>query len=85
MAVIDNLSVIERFVGRKNDLDRAESGSEGRVIKECEVWAEGDGGLAKPSLFAVRQDGSIAWEYVGQDYADRPTDDELFDSLRGGA
>ena len=60
------------------------SDPEGRVIREYGVWSDGDGGIAKPSIFAVRKDGSIAWTYIGQDYADRPTDDELFDSLRGG-
>ena len=61
------------------------SDPEGRVIKEWNVWMDGDGGIARPSIFAVRRDGSIAWEYVGRDFADRPTDDELFNSLRGGA
>jgi len=60
------------------------SDSDGRVIKDWGVWTDGDGGIAKPSIFAVRPDGSIAWEYVGIDYADRPTDEELFNSLRGG-
>ena len=60
------------------------SDPEGRVIKECGVWTEGDGGVAKPSIFAIRSDGSIAWRYVGQDFADRPTDEELFASLHGG-
>ncbi len=57
---------------------------EGAVIKEWGVWSEGDGGIAKPSIFAVRRDGSITWEFVGRDYADRPTDEELFNSLHGG-
>lgn len=56
----------------------------GRVIKDWDVWMDGDGGLAKPSIFAIRRDGSIAWEYVGRDFADRPTDEELFNSLQGG-
>jgi peroxiredoxin len=51
------------------------SDPEGRVIKGYDVWTDGEGGIAKPSIFAVRKDGSIAWSYVGQDYADRPTDD----------
>lgn len=61
------------------------SDPEGRVIKERGVWSDGDGGIAKPAIFAIRSDGSLVWKYVGQDFADRPTDDELFDSLRGGA
>ena len=61
------------------------SDPEGRVIKEWGVWSDGDGGIAKPAIFAIRSDGSLGWKYVGRDFADRPTDDELFDSLRGGA
>jgi peroxiredoxin Q/BCP len=60
------------------------SDPEGRVIKQWGVWTDAEGGIAKPSLFAVRQDGSIAWRYVGFDYADRPTDTELFASFHGG-
>jgi len=54
------------------------------VIKDWDVWMDGDGGLAKPAIFAIRRDGAIAWEYVGRDFADRPTDEELFNSLQGG-
>jgi peroxiredoxin len=60
------------------------SDPEGRVIKEWDVWNDNDGGIARPSIFANRSDGSIGWAYVGRDFADRPTDDELFKSLRGG-
>ncbi len=48
------------------------------------MWTDNEGGIAKPSIFAIREDGSIAWAYVGRDFADRPTDDELFNSIRGG-
>ncbi len=60
------------------------SDPEGRVIKEWDVWSDTDGGIAKPSIFAIRRDGSIGWMYVGRDFADRPTDEELFNSIRGG-
>jgi peroxiredoxin len=60
------------------------SDPEGRVIKDWGVWNDADGGLARPSIFALKKDGSVVWRYVGVDYADRPTDDELFESLRGG-
>ena len=60
------------------------SDPEGRVIKQLGVWTDAEGGIAVPSIFAIRKDGSIAWQYVGSDYADRPTDDELFASLHGG-
>jgi peroxiredoxin len=60
------------------------SDPDGRVIKEWGVWNDNDGGIAKPSIFAIRRDGSIGWAYIGRDFADRPTDDELFESIRGG-
>jgi peroxiredoxin len=61
------------------------SDPDGRVTKEWGVWNENDGGIARPAIFAIRRDGSLAWKYIGRDYADRPTDDELFVALRGGA
>jgi peroxiredoxin len=61
------------------------SDPDGRVIREWGVWSDGEGGIAKPSIFAIKSDASIGWQYVGGDYADRPTDDELFNSIRGGA
>jgi len=57
------------------------SDPEGRVIKEYGVWNDGEGGIAKPSLFLVQPDRSILFGYVGGDFADRPTDDELFESV----
>ena len=60
------------------------SDPEGRVIKAWGVWTDAEGGIAKPSIFAIRKDGTIVWTYVGRDFADRPTDDELFSSLREG-
>ena len=60
------------------------SDPDGRVIKEWGVWSDSDGGIARPAIFAIRRDASVAWRYVGVDFADRPTDDELFGSLGGG-
>ena len=60
------------------------SDPEGRVIKQWGVWTDTEGGIAMPSIFAIRSDGSIGWAYVGRDFADRPTDDESFNSFRGG-
>ena len=59
------------------------SDPEGRVIKKWSVWNASEA-IAKPSIFAIRKDGSIAWAYVGRDFADRPTDDELFSSIHEG-
>ena len=60
------------------------SDPEGRVIKAWGVWTDAEGGIAKPSIFAIGKDGTIVWTYVGRDFADRPTNDELFTSLREG-
>jgi peroxiredoxin len=51
---------------------------EGDVIRRYGVWNYGEGGLAKPSLFLVQPDRSVTFRYVGEDFADRPADDELF-------
>jgi peroxiredoxin len=60
------------------------SDPQGGVIKEWGVWTDTEGGIARPAIFAIQKGGAMAWKYVGVDYADRPTDDELFASLRGG-
>ena len=54
------------------------SDPEAKVIHSYEVWNPQDGGVAKPALFLVLSDFSVAFEYVGTDFADRPDDDELF-------
>jgi peroxiredoxin len=76
----NNLAMVEKLLLPFSLL----SDPEGRVIKEWNVWTDNEGGIAKPSIFAIRKDGSIGWAYVGRDFADRPTDDELFNSMRGG-
>src|SRR5437868_9889036 len=60
------------------------SDPEGGVIRDWGVWNDADGGLAKPAIFAIRRDGSVGWSFTVRDFADRPTDDELFNLLRGG-
>jgi peroxiredoxin len=58
------------------------SDPEAKVIHEWGVWNPNEGGVAKPAIFMVRPDMSIAFEYVGTDFADRPADGELFTALR---
>ena len=60
------------------------SDPEARVIREWEVWNPHDGGVAKPSLFLVRPDLTIAYSYVGTDFADRPTDEEIWEAVERG-
>ena len=58
------------------------SDPESRVITQYGVLNPEEQDIAKPSIFAIRQDGSIAASYVGEDFADRPTDGELFEGLK---
>ncbi len=39
------------------------------------------GGIARPALIVVAPDGSVAYRYVGRDFADRTTDAEMFGAL----
>ncbi len=52
----------------------------GDVIRSYDVWSDGEGGIARPSLFLIRPDSSIVFSYVGRDFADRPRDEDLFAS-----
>lgn len=56
------------------------SDPEGDVIKAYDVWNPGEGGIAKPALVVVQPDRTVAWSYVGEDFADRPPDSALFAS-----
>jgi peroxiredoxin Q/BCP len=57
---------------------------EGRVVAEWGVYDEQQR-IAVPSIFLVRPDSTIAYRYVGDDFADRPGDEEIFAALGGGA
>jgi peroxiredoxin len=48
------------------------------VIEPWGVLNAAERGIAKPALFLVLPDWSIAFEYIGVDFTDRPADDELF-------
>ncbi len=41
------------------------------------------GGIALPGLLVIAPDGGEAYRYVGRDFADRTTDDEMFAALEG--
>lgn len=58
------------------------SDPEGRVIREWDVLNAAENDIAKPAIFGIRRHGTIAYRYVGEDYTDRPTDDELFAGLK---
>jgi peroxiredoxin len=58
-------------------------GPEGeRAIKPYGLW-DGQGRIAAPSIVAVGSDGRIRHCYRGQDFADRPGDEELLGALSG--
>ena len=39
------------------------------------------GGIGLPGLLVIGPDGEVAYRYVGRDFADRTTDDEMFTAL----
>jgi peroxiredoxin len=54
------------------------SDSDATVIEPWGLLNAAEKGIAKPALFLVLSDWSLAYRYVGQDFTDRPTDGELF-------
>jgi peroxiredoxin len=48
------------------------------VIGPWGVLNAAEKGIAKPALFLVMPDRSFGFRYVGKDFTDRPTDEELF-------
>ena len=58
------------------------SDPESRVIREWGLLNGAEHDIAKPAIFGIRRDGSFSYRYVGVDYTDRPTDEELFEGLK---
>ena len=56
------------------------SDPDGDVIKRYGVWDE-EGQIARPAIFAIDGGGVVRYVYVGQDFADRPGDDEVHAAL----
>ena len=54
------------------------------VIEPWGVLNAAEKDIARPALFLVRPDRSIAFRYVGLDFTDRPTDEELFMAAAAG-
>ena len=53
------------------------------AIKPYGVWNE-QGRIAIPAVVVVGRDQRIRYHYAGQDFADRPGDDEIFGALGSG-
>jgi len=51
-----------------------------QALKSYGVWNE-QGRIATPSIVAVAKDRTIRYVYRGQDFADRPGDDEVLHAL----
>jgi peroxiredoxin len=53
------------------------------AIKPYGVWNE-QGRIAIPALIVVGRDQRIRYQYAGQDFADRPGDEAIFNALDTG-
>jgi peroxiredoxin len=60
------------------------SDADAAVIEPWGVLNAAEKGIAKPALFLVQPDRTVAYRYVGQDFTDRPTDEELFAAAAAG-
>ena len=58
------------------------SDPEGELARLFGLW-DADEGVAVPSIVVVDQSAEVRYLYRGNDFADRPTDDEVFAGLRG--
>lgn len=56
------------------------SDEDGAVARSFGVWDE-EGQIARPAIFVIDAAGVVRYAYVGQDFADRPGDDEVFAAL----
>ena len=52
----------------------------GEVAHAYGVWDE-EGRIARPAIFVIGPDGFVRLAYVGEDFADRPGDDEVHAAL----
>ena len=60
------------------------SDNDGSAARSYGVW-DGEGQIARPAIFVVDPAGVVRYAYVGQDFADRPGDDEVFAALGSSA
>ena len=54
----------------------------GEVIRRYDVWDE-DGQISLPATFVIDDGGIVRYKYVGEDFADRPGDQPIYDALKG--
>ena len=58
------------------------SDPEGELTRLFGLWDANDG-VALPSVVIIDQSGEVRYLFRGSDFADRPTDEEVFAGLRG--
>ncbi len=56
------------------------SDARGELSKLCDLWNE-DEGVAIPAIIVVDRSGGIQYAYAGNDFADRPGDQKIFEAL----
>jgi peroxiredoxin len=56
---------------------------DGAAARSYGVWDD-EQQIAVPTMFVIDAGGVVRYAYVGQDFADRPGDDEVFAALTGG-
>jgi peroxiredoxin len=54
---------------------------DGEVIRRYDVWDE-KGQVSRPAIFVVDKDATVRYAYVGEDFADRPGDQPIYDALK---
>lgn len=53
---------------------------DGAVARTYGAW-DAEGEIARPAIFVVDAGGRVRFAYVGEDFADRPGDDEVYAAL----
>ena len=56
------------------------SDARGELSKLCDLWNEEEG-VAVPAILVVDRSGEIRYAYSGNDFADRPGDEKIFEAL----
>jgi peroxiredoxin len=54
---------------------------EGEVIRRYGVWHEEEE-IAQPAVFVIDEGGVIRYAYVGRSFADRPSDETVWQAIQ---
>jgi peroxiredoxin len=53
---------------------------DGEVIRRYGVWDD-KGQISRPAIFVIDQAATVSYAYVGEDFADRPGDQQVYDAM----